>query len=88
MTTESISPPQQDARPVRTFSGNEKHSSDLMMSIFPGTPHPEMADTGTEPMCVETIKRPDPGLKIASKSSGGSVPRDRSPQVNKMLAQS
>ena len=87
MTTKSISPLQQDARPVRIFSKDEKHNSNLMMSIFPGTPHPEMADTEAEPMCVKTIKRPDLGLKIASKSSGRSVPRDRSPQVNKMLTQ-
>ena len=87
MTTESISPPQQDARPVRTFSGNEKHISDLMMSIFPGTPYPELADTRAGPMCVRTIRRPDPGLKVAPKSSGGPVTRNRSPQVNRMLTQ-
>ena len=87
MTTKSISPLQQDARPVRIFSKDEKHNSDLMMSIFPGTPYPEMADTRARPMCVKTIRGPDPGLKIAPKSSGGSVIRNRSPQVNRMLTQ-
>ena len=62
MTTKSISPLQQDARPVRIFSIIEWHNSNLMTSIFPGTPHPEMVDTGAEPMCVKTIRRPDPGL--------------------------